>query len=166
MCVMVVRGTKRFRDRVAAPVGDDALSSGLLGDWYVNVLFWRPRVAVFVNERTLVPVFVDFAPSKTVIARLPTAFAEVARRIGVDAANLDAELAHMADACLPKTASRSVLGTMNDFVSMADRYRCGQEEIDLIDLSAWLAHTPCSPLRPSTGWPDLELQSLLGTLDG
>jgi hypothetical protein len=31
-------------------------STTRLGDWYVNVLFFKPQVALFVGEATLLPV--------------------------------------------------------------------------------------------------------------
>ena len=86
--VMVVRGTKRFLDRVGRPEGSEAQSSSALGDWYANVWFWRPQVALFVSERTLVPVIVPLAPASSVITRFPTSFAEIATRMGVDQSQL------------------------------------------------------------------------------
>jgi hypothetical protein len=38
---------------VGRPAPVHLVSTGMLGDWYANVWFWRPRVAVFVNEGTL-----------------------------------------------------------------------------------------------------------------
>ena len=54
--MLVVRGTRKFLDRVAA--SPEALveeSTTALGDWYATVLFWNSRVASFVNESTLLP---------------------------------------------------------------------------------------------------------------
>jgi hypothetical protein len=70
--VFVVHGTRKFLDRVngPAPTPDDQ-STTALGDWYVTVLFWGPHVALFVNESTLLPVLVPFAPAATVTARFP-----------------------------------------------------------------------------------------------
>lgn len=47
-----------------------------------------------------------------------------------------------------KTASRQVLGSMNDFVWMLDSYLAHHET--LLDVSLHLAKTPCGPLRMST----------------
>lgn len=76
--MLVVRGTKKFLSRVGPPVPVHELSSGVLGDWYANALFWRPQVALFVNERTRLPVFVPLAPAKSVVDRLPAEFEGVA----------------------------------------------------------------------------------------
>ncbi len=160
--VMVVRGTKKFLDRAGRLNGSEAQpTTGVLGDWYANVWFWRPQVALFVNAKTLLPVIVPLAPASSVIARFPTAFAEVAMRLGVGADVVHDEVAEMATWTLAKTASRSVLGVMNEFAHLADSYRERQDFIDLVELSLWLAHVPCTPLRASHGFPDLEFKALL-----
>jgi hypothetical protein len=46
------------------------------------------------------------------------------------------------------TERRSLLGAMNEFGHMADRYRWAHDEIDLAFLAVWLADTPSSPRRP------------------
>ena len=79
----------------------------LLGEWYATVMFWRPQVALFVSETTLLPVFVPLAPASSVIRRLPVELADVLRRQEVSGAFIDKELSKMNEAvCLP-TASRS-----------------------------------------------------------
>ena len=159
--MMVVRGTKKFLDRLGRPKPTEATSSGRLGDWYANVWFCRPQVALFVNEVTLLPVLVPLAPASSVIARFPAAFAQVAARIGVEAAVVDDEVAEMATWTLAKFASRSVLGVMNEFAHLADNYRERNDPLDFVELSLWLAQVPCSPLHSGQGFPDLELKALL-----
>jgi hypothetical protein len=160
--VLVVRGTRKFLERVGPPSSGDARSTGVLGDWYANALFWRPQVALFVNERTRLPVFVPLAPAKSVINRLPVEFEKVARDLGVDGGSLDAEVAGMREWALAKTASRSVLGSMNEFVLLADSYRWSHDEIELTDMSVWLAHAPCLVASAEGLWPDREVRTLLG----
>ena len=36
---------------------------------YATVLFWRPQVALFVNEASRLPVFVPLAPAARVVDR-------------------------------------------------------------------------------------------------
>lgn len=159
--MIVVRGTKKFLDRVGRPAPGEFSSSGALGDWYVNPLFWRPQVALFVNERSLLPVLVPLAPATSVVSRLPAAFADIAARIGVDDSALRRELAVMGEHVLAKTASRRVLGVMNEFAHLSDSYRDRRDPVDLIELSLWLANVPCSPLYGRTISPDRELAVLL-----
>jgi Domain of unknown function (DUF6933) len=159
--MVVVRGTKKFLDRVGRVDDGGVESSGCLGDWYANVWFWRPQVAIFVNARTLLPVVVPFAPAASVLKRFPFVFAEVARRIGADGNSIETEVQAMNEYALSKTASRSVLGTMNEFSHMADNYRWRNDVIDLVELSLWLAQVPCRPLFSSQGTPEDELRALL-----
>jgi hypothetical protein len=159
--VIVVRGTKKFLDRVGRP-DTSYESSTSLGDWYANALFWRPQVALFVNAQTLFPVLVPLAPATSVVSRLPTAFGDLARRLGAGQASLDRELAGMAEHVLAKTASRSVLGVMNEFAHMAEHYYSERGTIDLVDVSMWLAQVPCSPLYGSHISPDRALLAALG----
>jgi len=151
--MIVVRGTKKFLDRAGRPAAGDVTSSGLLGDWYVNVWFWRPQVAVFVNERTLLPVLVPLAPAASAVERLRGSFGEVAGRIGVNRTTLAAELESMDEWILAKTASRSVLGIMNEFSHLADAYRWRHDLIDLVELSLWLSQVPCSRSTVVKGAP-------------
>jgi len=160
--MMLVRGTKKFLDRVGSPEPGEHVAAGLLGDWYASALFWRPQTALFVNERSLVPVLLPLAPAATVLDRFPAAFAHVAAAIGVDRAVLDAELATMQTHTLAKTASRQILGVMNDFAHLAEHHRLQHHEVDLVDLSLRLARVPCSPLYKSHISPDRALQALLG----
>ncbi len=71
-------------DRVGPPEPGEHVAAGVLGDWYANALFWRPQTAVFVNERSLVPVLLPLAPAATVLDRFRAAFARVAAAIGED----------------------------------------------------------------------------------
>jgi len=138
------------------------VSTGALGDWYANVLSWRRPVALFVNARSLLPVVVPLAPARSVVERLPVAFGDVARSVGVDGPTLDREIVEMDSYVLAKTESRTVLGVMNDFARLADDYRRQEDTVELPQLACWLAQTPCGPLRTSTGFPDRELAALLG----
>jgi hypothetical protein len=62
---------------------------------------------------------------------------------------------------LTKTASRSVLGTMNDFTILASVARQHGQAEDLHTLSVELADTPCGPRYKSHISPDRELAALI-----
>ncbi len=166
--VFTVRGTKKFLDRVGRP-GADPSSSTVLGEWYGNVLLWRTHVAVFVNASTFVPVLMPLAPSTRVLDRFPAAMAEVFAVLGIDPRFVASETSAMQSAVLAKTASRQVLGVMNEFVFMAehaiDAGRCDAD--DLIGLSVWLADTIVGPISKDDGYTPLgALQNLVAvTLD-
>ena len=166
--VFLVRGTKRFLDRVPHPVdthGDFDEPANLLGDWYANVLFWRPQVALFVNERTLLPVFLPMAPAATVALRFPDVLGNMLTEYGFDAWFTEVEAPTMDDYCLAPTQSRSVLASMNDFVRQARYWKnVATDEDALIALSLRLAATPCGPLFKSEGSPDRELAEFIRKL--
>lgn len=159
--VVVVRGTRKFLRSVGRPLPGTPVGDGRLGDWYADVWFWRPQVAVFVNERSLLPVITPLAPARSVLERFPDQFARVARHIGVDPEGLENELESMNEHVLAKTSSRSVLGVLASFERQADAYRWRNDVIDLVELSSWLAQTPCGPLVSREGSPDRELLALL-----
>ena len=158
---MVVHGTQRFRDRLfdGASSLDDG-SSTLLGPWYATLLRWRPAVALFVNQSTLLPVFVPTAPARTLLRRLPTAVAEVLAAHHVPDELIAAEITEMADVRVEPTANRSVVGVMNEFGYLAEASRRHYVD-DLLGLSVHLAATPCSPLYKRRVSPDRELAALV-----
>lgn len=168
--VFTVRGTKKFLDRVGRPVADPSASSTVLGDWYANVLFWRPQVALFVNASSFVPVLMPLAPSVGVVDRFPAAMSEVLAALGIDPRFVVMESSEMAPAVLAKTASRQVLGVMNEFVFMAEHaISTGRSDpTDLVGLSVWLGNTIVGPISKDDGYTPLgALQSLVATtLDG
>lgn len=62
-----------------------------------------------------------------------------------------------------KTASRSVLGVMNEFKYLAEVCAQLDGETDLMALSLRLAETPCGPLYKRHISPDRELAALAST---
>ncbi len=118
-----------------------------LGNWYATVLFWKPQLALLVNERTLLPVLMPLAPASTLAARFPDELAAILGRHGARRAFIEHEVAQMSDVALAKTANRSIVGTMNEFSFLAEGYREYLETSDLITLSIRLAETPCSPIK-------------------
>ena len=160
--MLVVHGTKKFLDRVGRPtVEPETTSTTALGSWFATALFWQPQIALFVNVRTLIPVFMPLAPAKSVVKRFGEHLDEVLTAHEVERSFIDHELTEMATSTLAKTNSRSVLGSMNDFIFMAEAGRDRGRDEDLLSLSIQLAHTPCGPLRDRTGWPDLELRAVV-----
>ena len=143
-----VRGTKKFLDRVGRGIGDLPKTSTALGEWYVNVLFWRPQVALFVNAVTFLPVLMPLAPTARVLGRFPTELANVMNALGIDARFVAAELGEMRDVAVGKTASRQVLGVINEFTFMAEHSITSghHDRTDLLGLSVWLSNTIVGPL--------------------
>lgn len=139
--------TKKLLDRIKVSPGTSPAPTTALGNWYATALFWKPQVALLVNERTLLPVLMPLAPASTLAERFPDALARVLSRHGVDLALLASEVAAMIEVSFAKTANRSVVGTMNEFVFLAEGYRQYMETTDLLALSMRLAATPCSAIK-------------------
>lgn len=157
----MVHGTRKFLDRMSEPASAPVeQSTTAMGSWYATVLFWKPQVALFVNESTLAPVLMPLAPAATVIDRFPAAVATVLEAHGVDRAFIEHEIANMSDHHVTTTANRSVVGIMNEFTHLGRAYRSSNGADDLVALSLWLAQTPCGPLFGTHGSPDRELAAL------
>jgi Domain of unknown function (DUF6933) len=124
-------------------------------------MFWKPHVALFVNESTLLPVLMPLAPAATLLARFPQQAAAALAAHGTPQAVIDKQLWQMRDRRLAKTANRSVVGIMNEFTFLAEAYRGGTPAPDLLALAIRLAATPCGPLYSKHISPDRELAALL-----
>lgn len=159
--MLVVRGTKKLRDRVKGVAPDDGdESTTALGDWFAHALSWRPQVALLVNRRTLLPVFMDLAPAATLLDRAPAAIEAVLRRHGVDESFLTAERDAMRVARIAPTNDRSVVGVMNEFAFHGDLLRKeGQHDLESISLR--LADLIVGRLE--NGSPDRELAAVMGS---
>ena len=72
MVVFSIHATRKLLDRVNRPVLPAVSEPAtILGNWYANVLFWKPQVVLLVNERTLLPVLMPLAPAATLAERFP-----------------------------------------------------------------------------------------------
>ena len=130
--MFVVHGTKKFLDRAhgAAPAGPDPQpSTTILGAWYATVLFWRPQVALFVNEPTRLPLLLPLAPATTAIARMTQTAAAIFTALGLPEEFITQETTEMSTHQLRKTANRSVLGTMNDFAYLAEAHTTAKNRL-------------------------------------
>jgi hypothetical protein len=163
--VLIVRATKKLLQRVdSLPPGEDEQCTTVLGQWYATALFWKPQVALVVNESTLLPVFVPLAPAASLATRITEQIVTVLARYGAPAALIVQEQRQMRDCRFAVTANRSVVGIMNEFARLAELYREDSPGQDLLGLAARLAATPCSPLYRTNVSPDRELAALLRSL--
>jgi hypothetical protein len=114
-----------------------------------------------MEESSLLPVLVPLAPATSVVDRFPAEFAATAGALGIPLSAVQLELSKMEEKVLARTASRSVLGVMNEFGHLAYNYRWRHDDIDLLSLSLWLAQIPCSPLRDHHWTSEDALRALL-----
>lgn len=152
-----LHATRKLRDRakqrIVAALPEPTT---WLGNWYGTVLFWRPQLALLVNEQTLFPVLMPLASASTLLDRFPDAFSETMATVGVDPVFIAAELAEMDKGQWTKTANRSMIGVMNEFGFLANQWRQPWDS-DPVEVALWLAETPCGPLYRRQGSPDREL---------
>ncbi len=157
-----ILGTKKLLDRVKRPVLPPvAEPTPALGNWYATAVFWQPQVALLVNERTLFPLLMPLAPAATLIERFPASLEEILEAGKVPSEFAQAQVAAMSQGTYARTASRSVVGSMNEFVHLAKSYREHRGISDLTVISLILSQTPCGPLYRSHISPDRELDALV-----
>ncbi len=157
-----ILATKKLLDRVKQPVMPPMSEpTTALGNWYATAVFWQPQVALLVNERTLFPLLMPLAPAATLMERFPIALQQALEARKVPSDFIESEIAVMANGQYARTASRSVLGSMNEFVYLANSYREYRGVSDLMVLSLTLSETPCGPLYERYGSPDRELDALV-----
>ncbi|MER7279630.1 hypothetical protein ABT369_34825 [Dactylosporangium sp. NPDC000244] len=160
--MLIVRATKKLRDRIGPPdLGGDEQSTTVLGEWYATRFGWRPDVLLLVNEPTLLPVLLPLAPAATALSRATHDIAAAMATHGASAAIVAAELEQMRTHRIGTTANRSVVGIMNEFSHLADAYRDRDMQPSLDDLAARLATTPCSPLYRTHISPDRAFTALV-----
>lgn len=158
--------TKKLLDRIKPEIAEPGQSDTALGNWYATVMFWKPQVALLVSERTLLPVLMPLAPAATLARRFPAQLALVLKEHGVPSEFIAQEVWQMDQVRYAKTANRSVVGILNEFVKQAEfwlaayAYEKGDDD-DLLAISAKLAETPCSPLYKGPVSPDKAIDKLV-----
>jgi hypothetical protein len=165
--VLIVRATQKLLRRIGPPtLQDGEQSTTLLGEWYATALFWKPQVALLVNETTLLPALMPLAPAATLPTRIAQQIGTVLAAHAAPPAIIDDELQQMRPFRIARTANRSVVGIMTEFTHLAEVYRDSNPDPnpDLLDLALRLATTPCGPLYGRNGSPDRELGALLRSI--
>lgn len=120
-----------------------------LGDWYVNLI---PTAGggmfLFMSEQSLLAVVVPVgapAPLRMFVARA----GNLLSMIGLPNERIEREIEHFRDVRVAKTASRKVLGVMNDLtyhVQIAFDRATPEEKVSLSDLELHLASIPQATL--------------------
>lgn len=127
------------------PEPSPPVSTTKLGDWYANLLHTRTRqLLLCASEKTLLPVLLFARGTESVAVRLTAAAGEMLRAIGIPEPVVETELAAMAEATISTTASRRVLGSMNDFASMLETHLAHGDT--LLEAALRLSRAPCSPI--------------------
>ena len=149
--MITFRCTKKMLEAFDIKLTEPLLpTTSMLGDWYAN---WIPTHAgdliLIVNEKTLLTVAIPVWESANLITMFRMRVYNLLRLIGISARAASQELDHYDDVQFAKTASRRVLGSMNDFASMVQcrvAPEIGQVNYSISDMEVWLSDTPCKPL--------------------
>jgi hypothetical protein len=152
--------TKKLLERVRPEIEAPSNATTQLGNWYATALFWKPQMALLVNERTLLPILMPMAPAATLAKRFPAALKAVLQALYMPAEFITAEVAGMNDVVYAKTANRSVVGMMNEFAFLAEAFRDRGAPVDTLALSLRLAGVPCGPLSKGAGFPEDAVREL------
>jgi hypothetical protein len=148
MDMVVFRCTKRVFERFKLPIlREPPASTGVLGDWYVNLMnFRRARFVLCTSARTLLPIILD--GRKDFSGQFGDALGILLRALGVDDKRIAQELGAVQDVAFARTASRQILGTMNDFAYHTEFYlaRADWSSAPALRVSLELAEMPCKPI--------------------
>ena len=147
--MVVLRCTQKLLVRLKQ-VGDLSPdeSTTRLGDWYGNILgIGRRQHLLFISERSRLPVVLPITESKRLSTVFPDVVCERLSLIGIAARDIADEGMRMSELAFGRTRNRSLLGTLNDFVFMAqsgDARRTEPESAE--ELMRFLSQTPILPL--------------------
>jgi len=144
--MVTIRITSKVASKLKVQLGHaESQSTGKLGDWYVNLLIIkRQHLLLAVSERTLLPIVMPARDLKLFPLRLSHDLELLLQQLGVPKKEIEAETREMLRWTFAKTASRQVLGSMNDFANLLDAYV--DDGAPLLQQSLRLGRAPCRPL--------------------
>ena len=140
--MVTIRCTKKLLTRWPVTESQDATTTTALGDWYANILFVRPQVILFMNERSLLGVPVIAAPVNDIYPRFIDQMILLLRNIGTPEEKILAEIAEMQKFQVAKTNSRTVLGSLNDMMWHLENGLYDEDHFSLGELAQRLAKIP------------------------
>ena len=149
--MVVFRCTQKLRKRLGSSTAVSPLpiSDTILGDWYCNLVhFGRLQTILCVSAGTLLPVLIPAKDARAFPERLAAELGPLLLEIGVEATAVQEELNKMRAYAIGPTASRSILGSMNDFARMAEyQLIIQQPPWPLARVTRMLMEAPCSPIH-------------------
>jgi len=114
--MVTIRCTRKlFRFLEITPVENPEPATGALGDWYANLVpTYAGDLIVFVNERSLVTVAVPVREVENLIPLFRLRVENLLLMLDIDQEAIDREISHLEPVQFARTASRGILGSMND----------------------------------------------------
>jgi hypothetical protein len=149
--VFTLRCTQKLLRRGLAETAASSQVDTLLGDWYANVLIARPsHLVLCVSERTLLPVVVVAKDIKHLPERVVEAVARVLYALRVEPSAIEAELAAMRTWHVGRTASKRVIGSLNDLMFQLANQLHAHPERSLLEQALHLAEVPMKGVEYSS----------------
>jgi len=129
--MVTIRCTRKlYRFLEIIPLEELEPSTGALGDWYANLIpTYAGDLIMFVNERSLVTVAVPIREVKNLIPLFRVRVENLLLMIGIEQEIINREISHLEPVQFGRTASRSLLGSMND---IAWNYQFISEEAEYV----------------------------------
>jgi hypothetical protein len=159
-----IYATKKLLDRMQEPIIESIpVATTRLGNWFAKPLFWRPQVALFINEETFLPVFASLAPASSLANRFPDDLATTLRTHGIPESFIEEELLAMDDVVVSRTKNRRVVGILNELATMATRIRALHPELTPLHLATELARVPCGLSGGDYRIPEVALHDRVST---
>ena len=111
-----LRCTRKMLQRIKdEPLEGSIPTTTALGDWYANVIPMPfGELLLFVNERSFLTVAIPGEEVKFILPQLRQRVDDLLERFNVPNRLVIAEIRNMDSVLITKTASRSLLGSMND----------------------------------------------------
>ena len=158
--MIVFRCTQRLAKRFHVCLTDGVpQSTGLLGDWYANLLnVGRSRLVLCLSERALLPVLLP-ARQREFPSRFPSYLVPVLEHLGIPRGLIQTEANAASEVVFSRTRSRQVLGALNDFAFVAKAHLAHGESP--LGASLKLAEMPSKPIGYES--PERVTQSLFAT---
>ena len=125
-------------------------STATLGDWYANLIPTSSGdLILFVNEKSLLTVAIPVWESNNLVQLFRIRVANLLNITGVQPKDIAKEIRHYDQVQYSKTASRRILGSMNDFAwhyQMMAEDAESKADLSLSKAELFLSQMPCKPI--------------------
>ena len=162
--MITLRCTHKLRKYLGvSALESPAAPTAKLGDWYANLVPTAGGDLILcASEKSLLTVVIPARESNNLIPLFRLRVGNILAMLGINAGVIERELTHLEHIQFGKTASRSLLGSMNDFAQMyqyeAERYG-GSGILSLSKAELNMSEVPCKPLKYAS--PDMVARELL-----
>ena len=149
--MITLRCTKRLRILLnVEPLDELASTTAALGDWYANLIPTAVGELILItNEKSLLSVVIPVSEADSLEPMFQLRVARLFGIIGIPVAVAEKEISQLSPIQYAKTASRIILGTMNDFAFqlqwMAETAD-GSDGLNLSKAELDLSECPCGAM--------------------